>query len=50
MLFPECLITGAVRGPDCTQPMKDEHEMSTVNESERLGAGRVYKFSLLLNK
>lgn len=29
--------------------MRDKHEISTVNESECLGAGRAYKFSPLLN-
>lgn len=43
-MFPECLATGIVRGPDHDYPMRDEYEMSTANRLEHLGAERVYKF------
>ena len=43
-MFPECLATGAVRGPDLAKPMRDEYEMSTVNGSESLGVGKICKF------
>ena len=45
-MFPECLATGAVRGPGPAKPMRDEYEMSTVNGSESLGAGKISKFFL----
>lgn len=50
VMFPEWLATSTVRDPDHAQPIKDKHEMSTVNRSECLAAEKYMSFSLLLNK